>query len=126
MAALKFVVSNAVRYRVSTEIFNNELQQLGLPKDHSNVICTLFDENFSDLRKKHLSVTLNISQLADIHLDESGAEGYTNVELTTNYEVYNGIVQDRRQHKLTIRNEDLKSLVSELEIARRLMKKYSA
>lgn len=129
VAAVKFLISSAVRYHVTAAVFNNELQQLGLPKEHSNVICSKFEEYFDALREHHFNVTFRQTQLADIHLEEeeeaAAAEGYTNIQLTTNYEIYKGIVQDKRQHKLTIRNEDLESLVSELEIARKLMKEYS-
>lgn len=186
VAAVKFLISSAVRYHVTAAVFNNELQQLGLPKEHSNVICSKFEEYFNALRKRHfkvchlifiitigrpfifgsksvymfkqynqseiltgldsnktllfikcliihgqllnyeqrLQVTLRQTQLDDIHLEEGATEGYTNIQLTTNYEICKGIVQDKRQHKLTIRNEDLESLVSELEIARKLMKEY--
>lgn len=126
MAALKFILYNAVRYSVPTELFNKELQQLGLPKDHSNQICIIYTEFYDKIKEAQFATTLSISQLGDIVLEPSGDPGYKHIHLVTNWEVTNGVVKDKMEHSLSIRNEDLTKLVSELEIARKLMVKYSS
>lgn len=125
MAALKFILYNAVRYSVTTELFNKELQQLGLPKDHSNQICKIFAEYYDKIKKFQYASTLSISQLGEIVLEPSEQPGYKHIHLVTNWEITNGVVKDKMEHSLSIRNQDLKSLVSELEIARKLMERYS-
>lgn len=124
MAALKFIISNAVRYRVTTEVFNNELQQLGLPKEHSNAICQQFDEYFHKISQRQLKAMLSVSQFRQIRMERADTEEFRNIQLTTQWEVTVKSVRDTNEHNLTIRNEDLKVLVSELEIARKLMGRY--
>lgn len=125
MAALKYIICSAARYCVPQEIFDRELQQLGLPKEHSNVICKVFGEFLERIRKHQLLTTLSLSALSDIKVEETDSPEYKRIELATKWEVQHGVVLERNEHHLNIRSDVLKTLVSELEIARSLMSKYA-
>lgn len=43
-ACLRFLLVNATRYGADAATFNEELQQLGLPREHSAAICRVRDE----------------------------------------------------------------------------------
>uniref|UniRef100_T1H7K1 COMM domain-containing protein n=1 Tax=Megaselia scalaris TaxID=36166 RepID=T1H7K1_MEGSC len=50
IASLRFLLVNASRFNGFT--FGEELQQLGLPKEHSTSLCKVHTENLEAIRKK--------------------------------------------------------------------------
>lgn len=42
-AAVDFIMSNARLYGTSSDILSTELEQLGLPSEHSQSLCSLMD-----------------------------------------------------------------------------------
>ena len=48
-AAISFILKNSTRYSVDSNTLSNELQQLGLPKDNSNALCKIYNENLEQL-----------------------------------------------------------------------------
>lgn len=48
-ACLRFLVVNATRYGTDSATFNEEMQQLGLPKEHSAAVCRVRDEYLADI-----------------------------------------------------------------------------
>lgn len=124
MAAIKYIINNAVRYRVPSELFDNELQQLGLPKDHSSVICQVFDLFYPKILDQLLLYAATTPQLKDINLEATNSPDFKQISLGLNWHLANAIIEDGTDHCLTIRTSDLKNLIKELEIARSLMTKY--
>lgn len=124
IAALKFIFTNAVHYRVIKANFNNELQQLGLPKEHAQVICNTYEEFFPRIHKHQMKKMLSIGNLGEVRLSRGDTDGVKNIHLQTNWEVTGKGVQEKSDHNLMIRNSDLKVLINELQIARKLMKRY--
>ena len=51
LSALNFILANAVRNDVESEILSNELQQLGLPKESANAIKRAYVKNRIVLKK---------------------------------------------------------------------------
>lgn len=47
---IRFLIVNATRYNATDTIFDAELQQLGLPKEHSAAICRVHSEYAEALR----------------------------------------------------------------------------
>jgi len=56
-------VRNATKFSVDAESLSNELQQLGLPKEHATALCKAYEDNADDLRKEFLLKTLRLSRL---------------------------------------------------------------
>lgn len=50
IAALSFILSSAAKYRVDGDSLSNELQQLGLPKEHSVALCKTYADNLVKLQ----------------------------------------------------------------------------
>jgi hypothetical protein len=44
-ALLEFVLKSANKYKLNSETLSSELQQLGLPKEHSTAICKTYEDN---------------------------------------------------------------------------------
>ncbi|XP_062618664.1 COMM domain-containing protein 4-like [Saccostrea cucullata] len=63
IAALTFILSSAAKYSCDGETLSNELQQLGLPKEHATSLCKSYSDS-SDKLQTHLRKTsLRLSHL---------------------------------------------------------------
>lgn len=47
ISCIRFILINATRYQTDDTTLSAELQQLGLPKEHSTAMCRVFSENSS-------------------------------------------------------------------------------
>ena len=66
IAALTFMLSNAVKYDVNSEDLDRELQQMGLPKDHSEPLCRLYHQSREVLREAFLADSLRCEYIRSI------------------------------------------------------------
>ena len=60
-AALNFILTSAAKYDCDVESVISELQQLGLPKEHSSTIGKVFGDNKGALRDRLKEKSLKIS-----------------------------------------------------------------
>ena len=60
VAALNFILTSAAKYDCDVESVISELQQLGLPKEHSSTIGKVFGDNKLALRERHKEQSLKI------------------------------------------------------------------
>ncbi|XP_033624970.1 COMM domain-containing protein 4-like [Asterias rubens] len=63
IAALNFILSSAAKYNVDGESLSNELQQLGLPKEHSSALCRSYQDKLEALQKKFKEQSFRVSKL---------------------------------------------------------------
>jgi len=63
IAELDFIFQNAVKYEIDESILKNELQQLGLPKEHSEMVAKLFRENFDNLKTRFTNDSFRITEI---------------------------------------------------------------
>nr|XP_022303853.1 COMM domain-containing protein 4-like isoform X4 [Crassostrea virginica] len=56
IAALTFILSSAAKYHCDGETLSNELQQLGLPKEHASSLCKSYSDSLDKLQS-HLRAT---------------------------------------------------------------------
>nr|XP_009861974.1 COMM domain-containing protein 4-like [Ciona intestinalis] len=61
VAGLEFILSSATKHDIGWETLLDELQQLGLPKEHSVALCKSFERNVESLREKFLERSLRRS-----------------------------------------------------------------
>lgn len=121
LAAIRFILTNTVRYNVSTEILGQELLQLGLPKEHANMVCKVVTEYFDILQEHQRTKSLRINQFEDLVCEDTESANYKDITLVTKHEVKDEKEHFRTEHRLSIQNQDLKDLVRELETARKVM-----
>ena len=124
-AALWYILGNAVRYKVSIKTFENELLQLGLPKDHSSMICKIYEEFYAPISDRQLAPTAKVSQIKSFKLEMSSRPGFSNIHLVNNWEVNKGVIHEKTEHFVGISNENLGKLLNELRLARIVMEKYT-
>lgn len=63
VAALSFILSSAARHDVEESTLTNELQQLGLPKEHSDSLCRPYQEQKERLREQAASTSLRLAKV---------------------------------------------------------------
>lgn len=51
MSCIRFLLVNAARFETNESTFSTELQQLGLPAEHSTAICRVFKEQSENIRE---------------------------------------------------------------------------
>ncbi|XP_055337201.1 COMM domain-containing protein 4-like isoform X2 [Paramacrobiotus metropolitanus] len=65
IAAVEFFLSSAVKYNVSAEVFSNELQQLGFPKEHAASLSKVY-QSTPQFAQVFLQGGFRISRLTEL------------------------------------------------------------
>lgn len=127
IAALSYILSSAAKYRVDGDSLSNELQQLGLPKEHSVALCKTYADNLIRLQDAFLQRSLKLNKLTELQwrvdyvLGSSELHEITEPEVQLRFnevDVSNGSAQPV-SFSMTARKFSL--LLSELRQAQRLM-----
>ena len=63
VAALNFILTSAARYDVEDSTLTNELQQLGLPKEHADSLCRPYQEQKEQLRERFARTSLRFNRV---------------------------------------------------------------
>lgn len=63
IAALTFILSSAVKHNIDGEALSSELQQLGLPKEHSSALCKTYEGKRDEVRRKFKDESFRVSRL---------------------------------------------------------------
>lgn len=117
---VRFLILSAVRHNTDSNTFNIEIQQIGVPKEHSSALCKVMEENSVKLRKYLESQTLKINQLEDVKVIPSTAVDCIQLELKINNEIVDGVSRNVT-HNLNIQKDDVKVLLKELKTIRSTM-----
>ena len=78
VAAVQFILSAAARHDVAEEVLAQELQQLGLPREHTDGLVNAFRDGRAALRQHYAAQSLRLPRLQavgwELHADpEAGA-----------------------------------------------------
>merc|ERR1712167_302725 len=63
VAAIRFIFTNAVKYDVEEQVLKHELQQLGLPKEHSDALGRPYREQREGLRHEFAESSFRLTEL---------------------------------------------------------------
>ncbi|XP_048225265.1 COMM domain-containing protein 4 [Perognathus longimembris pacificus] len=63
VAVLSFILSSAAKHGVDGESLSNELQQLGLPREHAASLCRCYEETQRPLQEHLRGCSLRVSRL---------------------------------------------------------------
>ncbi|CAL8325235.1 COMM domain-containing protein 4 [Gadus morhua] len=66
VAVLSFILSSAAKHNVESESLSSELQQLGLPKEHTSGLCKSYEDKHSALQDKLREKSLRLSRLNSV------------------------------------------------------------
>lgn len=124
VACLRFLLISASTHNVDGSTFDKELQQLGLPKEHSAAICKVFSQ-FAERIRKALQPGLKINELESLQCYQSLADpDYVEMNVNIKNEIIDGIPQPT-EHLLNIHKSELKILINELEMALKVIDEFS-
>ncbi|KAL5291909.1 COMMD4 family protein [Megaselia abdita] len=118
IACLRFLLVNAARYNADSSTFGEELQQLGLPKEHSASLGKVHTENLPAIRRKLMEESLKVNELKSVTAEESPtAINCIELSLTINEPTNSA-------EKVLIHKRDAKVLLENLKEMREMMDKY--
>lgn len=105
-------------------MFGTELQQLGLPKEHTTVMCQVLDSYVGQIRTKLQQSSLTINELECItsSIPENTID-CVQFQLGISNEIING-VPTRTTHEININRSDIPVLLKELKTVRKIMDGY--
>lgn len=126
IAALDFIFVSAARYDTTPDVVSNELQQLGLPKEHSSSLCKVYSDNSTKLKESLSHKSLRINRLKQVSAspirDKICGGGFQvnipSVELTMTIE---SNCEKDRVEKLCLTEDSLLYMLKELEHCKEIM-----
>ncbi|GAM24709.1 hypothetical protein SAMD00019534_078840 [Acytostelium subglobosum LB1] len=127
IAAIHFIVFNAVKNDVDETTLSNELQQLGLPKEHCDSISRAFREHKDKLRSIFHSNTLKLNSIENIdwrvdYLLSSNTVNEVNTpNIQLNLKVRNPSTGETTLHPFEISAKKFNVLYYELKACKALM-----
>ncbi|KAK6635512.1 hypothetical protein RUM44_000764 [Polyplax serrata] len=119
VAALTQIFMSATRYGVEEDVLNNELQQLGLPKEHATALGKVYNENLTLITEILAKRSLRTSILEDVSCAVADIRKQK-IELTI--KVNDKIEDVMKNEIISMSPEQLELLLTDLKLAREQMK----
>ncbi|XP_054632199.1 COMM domain-containing protein 4 isoform X1 [Dunckerocampus dactyliophorus] len=66
VAVLSFIFSSAAKHDVDSESLSSELQQLGLPKEHTTGLCKSYEDKHTSVQDKLRETSLRLGRLEGV------------------------------------------------------------
>ncbi|XP_055302033.1 COMM domain-containing protein 4 [Sitodiplosis mosellana] len=121
MACIRFLLVNATRFRTDETTFSTELQQLGLPQEHSSAICRVFKEQSGNIQEYLTKNSLTVNELIDMTFDiPSDAINCACITFKLKNEIIDGVPTET-SHEINIERSDVRMLLKEMKTVRSLM-----
>lgn len=123
-ACIRFLLVSAARFNTESSVFGTELQQLGLPKDHTTVMCQVLEDYVSQIRSKLRQSSLTINELESVtrSVPENTID-CVQLQFNIKNEIVNGVPQ-RTNHAVNINRSDIPVLLKELKSIKTIMDGY--
>ncbi|XP_058822397.1 COMM domain-containing protein 4 [Topomyia yanbarensis] len=123
-ACIRFLLVSAARFNTDSSVFGTELQQLGLPKDHTTVMCQVLDEHVSKIRTKLSQSSLMVNELNSVTSSvPANTVDCVQFQFGIRNEIVNGVPQ-QTTHTININRSDIPVLLKELRTAKGIMDRY--
>eukprot|EP00057_Strongylocentrotus_purpuratus_P001657 XP_001200580.2 PREDICTED: COMM domain-containing protein 4 [Strongylocentrotus purpuratus] len=127
IAALSFILSSAAKYNVDGESLSNELQQLGLPKEHSTALSRSYGDKREKMQESFRSRSLRLSKFdsvdwrVDYILGSSEIETIKEPNLQLRLKLQDTDTDAINVTSFSISSEKFRTLLSELQQTLTLM-----
>ncbi|KXJ73071.1 hypothetical protein RP20_CCG016567 [Aedes albopictus] len=123
-ACIRFLLVSAARFNTESSVFGTELQQLGLPKDHTTVMCQVLEDYVSQIRSKLRQSSLTINELESVTCSvPENTIDCVQLQFNIKNEIVNGVPQ-RTNHAVNINRSDIPVLLKELKSIKTIMDGY--
>ncbi|PVD36204.1 hypothetical protein C0Q70_03179 [Pomacea canaliculata] len=127
IAALSFIFSNAAKYGCDDETLSNELQQLGLPKEHATSLCRSYSDSVEKLQAEFRRQSFRVSKLESVQwrvdyiLSSSELKEVNEPSLQLKLQIKDPDTEKIRPVAFTLTANKFRVLLSELKQANSLM-----
>eukprot|EP01100_Stratorugosa_tubuloviscum_P001177 TRINITY_DN1263_c1_g2_i1.p1 TRINITY_DN1263_c1_g2~~TRINITY_DN1263_c1_g2_i1.p1 ORF type:complete len:207 (+),score=89.90 TRINITY_DN1263_c1_g2_i1:26-622(+) len=127
IAALIFIISNAVKHEVEDTTLSTELQQLGLPKEHAEVISKSFRDNFDRLQISFNEKIFRLPKLVDVDwrvdyiASSSSLNDIQTPSVTLALQIQTPLKRELTNESFEISADKFRVLLNELTQAQKLM-----
>ncbi|XP_055638473.1 COMM domain-containing protein 4 [Toxorhynchites rutilus septentrionalis] len=123
-ACIRFLLVSAARFNTDSAVLGIELQQLGLPREHTTVMCQVLDSYVRQIRTKLHQSSLTINELRSITSNiPNNTIDCVQIRLDIKNEIVNGVPR-QITHEVNINRTDIPVLLKELKIVRSIMNGY--
>lgn len=116
VACLKYLLISGVRFSADVATFNEELQQLGLPKEHSSAICKVFEEYGDKIRNHQILQSLTVNKLENVTLTQpQNTIDCIQLDFEFKNEIEPEAKRSKMAHSVIIEKKDIPALLKELK-----------
>ncbi|XP_033215817.1 COMM domain-containing protein 4 [Belonocnema kinseyi] len=120
VAALELIFTSSARYGVSVADLSSELQQLGLPREHSAAVARLYTDNSPQITAILTSQSLRLNRLTSIDI-APGENSSPFKRMTLKLKNVDG---KEDETSINILKNEIPVLLTELKRARSMMEGY--
>lgn len=92
IGCISFILSVATKFNSDSNILHSELQQLGLPREHSTSIKRVLDDQIINLTQKLKSSSLTVTNLKEINIKADTQKKSAIVELLIEDNKFRGVM----------------------------------
>ncbi|XP_055856761.1 COMM domain-containing protein 4 [Episyrphus balteatus] len=125
VACINYLLISAARHSTDGTVFNEELQQLGLPKDHAAVMCRVLSDYSAPIRKKLMGLSLKINELGSVSFNKpDNTIDCVQLELEVLQELNGAGLPMDVIHKVNIDSANLRALLKDMKEAREIIREY--
>jgi hypothetical protein len=131
IAALSFILSSAAKYGVDGDSLSNELQQLGLPREHSISLHKVYEDNLTKLQEYLRATCFRLDKLKDLEwridyvLGSSQMKDLKEPEINLRFVTVNSDSSVEQPVSLTMTSDKFRVLLHELKQAYKTMEGLS-
>eukprot|EP00112_Aurelia_sp_Birch-Aquarium-sp1_P003908 Seg1442.4 transcript_id=Seg1442.4/GoldUCD/mRNA.D3Y31 product="COMM domain-containing protein 4" protein_id=Seg1442.4/GoldUCD/D3Y31 len=132
IAALNLIFLSSARHGVDGDTLSNELQQLGLPKEHANALCKIYGDKVEHIRDVLRQKSMRTSRLKDVEwrvdyvLSSSLLEEISEPEVQLKLVNVESLERDQEEAiAFSVNGTDFRTMLSELKQAYKLMEDLS-
>ncbi|XP_032222531.2 COMM domain-containing protein 4 [Nematostella vectensis] len=128
IAALCFILSSAAKYTVDSDSLGNELQQLGLPKEHCGALCKVYAESLSPLQDRFRETSLKFDGICNLEWRVDYVLGSSELDDVKEPEIqlkFNKGSPDGEVVAFTVTSDKFRVLLAELKQAQSFMEGLS-
>ncbi|XP_031635762.1 COMM domain-containing protein 4 [Contarinia nasturtii] len=121
MSCIRFLLVNATRFQTDESTFSTELQQLGLPTEHSTAICRVFKEQNGSIQEYLTKNSLTVNELIDMTFDiPTDTIDCACIKFKLKNELVDGVPTETN-HEINVGKSNIKMLLKEMKAVRSLM-----